>query len=119
MTTDNANTNDQNQLTPAETVLDETLKDLEAEAAADKVISPVSAGLVTDKIKVKSRKDPGEDIHVTIEQTKRRKLNEILELLRDFTPKEVKQIVKVDKRRRKVERIEAKNTQTLTGILGK
>lgn len=116
--------------TALEAQLDATLEDLQAEVAGDSniTVSPGTATVVkpqakpevlpTDSIKVKSRKDAGADIPVRVEQTKRVKLNQLLELMAEFEHKELKAVLKVDKRRRRAEKLQAKNQSTLSALLG-
>ena len=52
-----------------------------------------------------------------MEFTKRRQLDAVLDLLDGFTPREVRQIVKVYKRKRKTAKLAQQNTDTVKQIL--
>lgn len=69
-------------------------------------------------IKVTAAKAKAERIPVSIEITKRRRLDEILALLDGFEPKEVKQMVRIYKRNRKQSKLQAQNAAQRLAILG-
>lgn len=68
-------------------------------------------------IKVKVAKATTERVPVSIEITKRRQLDEILNLLEGFTPKEVRQIHRMYKRNRRKDKLQAKNAAQRLAIL--
>lgn len=68
-------------------------------------------------IEVTGKKAKAEPVPVNIEFTKRKQLDAVLDLLDGFTLKEVKQIVRVYKRRRKTEKLQQQNTDTVKQIL--
>lgn len=69
------------------------------------------------RIEIKGKKAKAEDVPVNIIFTKRRQLDAVLDLLDGFTPREVKQIIKVYKRRRKTTKLQQQNKETLTTII--
>ena len=71
----------------------------------------------TNHIEVQGKKTKPEPVTVNIEFTKRKQLDAVLDLLEGFTPKEVKQIVKVYKRKRKTDKLQQQNTDTVKQIL--
>lgn len=68
-------------------------------------------------IKVTASKAKAERIPVSIEITKRRQLDEILNLLEGFEPKEVRQIVRMYKRNRRKDKLQAQNAAQRLAIL--
>lgn len=113
-----------------EAALDAQLDDLQADEAEDgnKSITPGAAALVqlgdgqvdriADSIKVKSPRNRPATVPVHVVPSKRTKLNQLLELMAEFEYKELKSLLKVDKRRRKAEKLQNKNQTTLSGLLG-
>lgn len=90
------------------------------EAAAiveDSQLDPAGARVAISQIAVAMDEAAADDVPVTFEVTKKRALEIILELLPQFDPKEVKSIVKADKIRRKVAKIQAKHDGTIGSIL--
>lgn len=68
-------------------------------------------------IEVTGKKGKPEPVAVNVEFTKRKQLDAVLDLLDGFTPKEVRQIVKVYKRKRKTEKLQTQNKDTVKQIL--
>lgn len=71
----------------------------------------------TNHIEVTGKKGKPEPVTVNVEFTKRKQLDAVLDLLDGFTPREVRQIVKVYKRKRKTDKLQQQNTDTVKQIL--
>lgn len=69
-------------------------------------------------ITIKQSKGKPEDVPVSIEFTKRRQLDAVLDLLDGFTPKEVRKIVRIYKRNRKTDKLAHQNSTTRQEIIG-
>ena len=78
---------------------------------------PTEKNVDTNHIEVTGKKTKPEAVQVKVEFTKRRQLDAVLDLLDGFTPREVRQIVKVYKRKRKTAKLAQQNTDTVKQIL--
>lgn len=68
-------------------------------------------------IEIKAKKVKATDIPVSVEFTKRRQLDAVLDILEGFTPREVWRIVRIYMRKRRTERLKQQNTATVQQIL--
>lgn len=78
---------------------------------------PIEKNVEVNHIEVTGKKAKPESVPVNIEFTKRRQLDAVLDLLDGFTPREVRQIVKVYKRKQKTAKLAQQNTDTVKQIL--